>query len=251
MTVVILYPTGKNCQSVVKCGAHENQRDDAQRDPLRDPLKEDMLDWRVVLTTFGLIFVAELGDKTQLAVLTQTCKFRRPWAVFLGASLALTAVTALGAAGGQLVGRIIPASFLQGAAAVAFVVMGILIGREAARATGDVAPDDACACPANPEGGSPNEPASSQDWKAFGSTFGLLFVAEMGDKTQLAVLSLAGKQANPWPVFIGGGLALTAVTACGVIGGEGLCRLIPQRVLLWISAAAFVVMGALIGLGIL
>ena len=59
------------------------------------------MDWHVLLSTFGLIFVAELGDKTQLAVVTQVCRHSRPWAVFLGASLALAAVTALGAIGGQ------------------------------------------------------------------------------------------------------------------------------------------------------
>jgi len=210
------------------------------------------VDWSVVLATFGLIFVAELGDKTQLAVLTQTCKYRRPWAVFLGASLALMAVTALGAAGGQMLGRIISPTFLQGAAAVAFVAMGILIAREAAHTTKSKAAQDvACESPTGQDVKAPAGPMCSQDWKAFGATFGLLFVAEMGDKTQLAVLSLAGKCPSPWPVFIGGGLALTAVTAFGVAGGQGLSRLIPQRVLLWISAIAFVVMGILIGSGIL
>jgi putative Ca2+/H+ antiporter (TMEM165/GDT1 family) len=210
------------------------------------------VDWSVVLTTFGLIFVAELGDKTQLAVLTQTCKYRRPWAVFLGASLALMAVTALGAAGGRVLGQIVPPTFLQGAAALAFVAMGILIAREADRTSkSEAAQDVACESPTGQDVKAPAGPMCSQDWKAFGATFGLLFVAEMGDKTQLAVLSLAGKCPNPWPVFIGGGLALTAVTAFGVAGGQGLSRLIPQRVLLWISAIAFVIMGILIGFGIL
>ena len=54
------------------------------------------MNWSSLLSTFGLIFIAELGDKTQLAVVTQTCKFRSPWAVFAGGSLALTAVTAVG-----------------------------------------------------------------------------------------------------------------------------------------------------------
>ena len=210
------------------------------------------MDWSVVLTTFGLIFVAELGDKTQLAVLTQTCKYRRPWAVFLGASLALMAVTALGAAGGRALGQIVPPTLLQGAAALAFVAMGILIAREAARTSkSEAAQDTACEDPTGQEEKLSARPFCPQDWKAFGATFGLLFVAEMGDKTQLAVLSLAGKCTNPWPVFIGGGLALTAVTAFGVAGGQGLSQLIPQRVLLWISAIAFALMGILIGFGIL
>jgi len=71
------------------------------------------MDWQAVLGAFALVFVAELGDKTQLAVLAQTCKYRRPWAVFWGASLALTVVTALGAVGGQVVGQLVPASILQ------------------------------------------------------------------------------------------------------------------------------------------
>ena len=212
------------------------------------------MNWSVVLTTFGLIFVAELGDKTQLAVLAQTCKYRRPWAVFLGASLALTAVTALGAAGGQVLGELIPPSLLQAVAALAFVVMGVLIGREAAR-TGaeEPVPEEACPLPGSDGSGRPvrSSPVSPHTWKAFGSTFGLLFVAEMGDKTQLAVLSLAGKRAESLPVFVGGALALTAVTALGAIGGQALSRILPKRVLLWVSAVAFVVMGALIGFGVL
>ena len=209
------------------------------------------MDWGVVLTTFGLIFVAELGDKTQLAVLAQTCKYRRPWAVFLGASVALTAVTALGAAGGQALGRIVPTSVLQTVAALAFVVMGVLVGREAVHAEADeLALGESCGCPDDQGGESPVARAFAQDWKAFGASFGLLFAAEMGDKTQLAVLGLAGKRAESLPVFIGGALALTAVTALGVIGGQGLCRIIPKRVLLWVSAAAFVVMGILMGVGL-
>jgi putative Ca2+/H+ antiporter (TMEM165/GDT1 family) len=89
------------------------------------------------------------------------------------------------------------------------------------------------------------------DWGALASTFGLIFVAELGDKTQLAIFSLASKNSSPWAVFVGGSLALTLVTALGVIGGQGLCKLIPERVLLAISAAAFVVMGILIGFGFL
>jgi putative Ca2+/H+ antiporter (TMEM165/GDT1 family) len=203
------------------------------------------VDWRILLSTLGLVFVAELGDKTQLAVVTQTCKYRRPWAVFAGASLALILVTLVGALGGQVLSRFIPPALLQTIAALAFVVMGVLIAREAwiAARTGD----QACACPT----AEPECAGLGWDWRAFGSTLSLLFVAELGDKTQLAVLSLSSKAASPWVVFAGGALALTAVTGIGVIGGQGLCRLIPERVLLAVSAGAFVVMGILMGLGVL
>jgi putative Ca2+/H+ antiporter (TMEM165/GDT1 family) len=67
------------------------------------------------------------------------------------------------------------------------------------------------------------------DWNALLVAFGLIFVAELGDKTQLAVLSIAAK-GTLWLAFVGDGLALTAVTALAVVGGEGLCRLISKRV---------------------
>jgi putative Ca2+/H+ antiporter (TMEM165/GDT1 family) len=204
------------------------------------------MDWSTLLSTLGLVFVAELGDKTQLAVVTQTCKHRKPWAVFLGASTALIVVTAIGAIGGQILGQFIPERVLRIAAALAFVVMGGFIIREAVKAGTNPA-ENVC----DDAGKSDCTPVSSWDWKTFGTTFGLLFVAELGDKTQLAVLSLAGKSENVWPVFIGGALALTLVAALGVVGGQGLCRLIPERLLLWISAVAFVVMGVLMGVGVM
>lgn len=205
------------------------------------------MDWSALLSALGLLFIAELGDKTQLAVVTQTCKFRRPWAVFWGASLALTLVTLLGALGGRLLGEFIPASVLRASAATAFIVMGLFIAREARRAGTCTLPGEACAVSDNSI-----KPAitRSLDWRAFSVTFGLLFVAELGDKTQLAVLTLATKYSSPWAVFAGGALALSLVTALGVLGGEGLCRIIPEGLLLWISAAAFIVMGLLMFLGI-
>lgn len=206
------------------------------------------MNWGAFASALSLVFIAELGDKTQLAVISQTCKHRRPWAVFLGASLALTAVTALGAIGGQLLGQVIPEPVLQTVAALAFAVMGVLIGREAFKAGRDSVAE-ALDCQIDAEADCPSK--SALDWKAFNTTLGLLFVAELGDKTQLAVFSLAGKWAAPQSVFLGGALALTLVTALGVVGGQGLCRLIPERLLLWISAVAFVVMGVLMGFGLL
>jgi len=207
------------------------------------------VDWRTLALTFGLIFVAELGDKTQLAVITQTCKYRRPWPVFAGASLALALVTLIGALGGGVLARLISPQILRWVAAAAFVVMGLLIAREAAKASGEAIGAE-CALPSEDEQNcSPWERIWS--WKAFGSTFGLLFVAELGDKTQLAVLSLASQHGAPWLVFAGGAAALMAVTALGAVGGQWLCQLIPERVILWVSAVAFVVMGVLMAVGVL
>jgi len=153
-----------------------------------------------------LVFITELGDKTQLAVVSQTCKSRRPWPVFLGGSLALTAVTAFGVAGGRLLGVVIPQNTISMVAATAFVVMGLLIWRGAARNESE----GACELPED-----------------------------------------GACETNLWMIFLAGSLALTAVTAIGVLGGQKLCEWIAEQLLMRISAVAFVVMGVLMGLGVI
>jgi putative Ca2+/H+ antiporter (TMEM165/GDT1 family) len=206
------------------------------------------VDWAAFLSAFILVFVAELGDKTQLAVVTQTCRFRRPWPVFLGASLALTGVTAIGAAGGGVLAHLLPPHWLRAAGALAFVFAGLWVARGALRARSSPTSE-----PGDPASAPENDCADvtrGWDWKAFGSTFALLSAAELGDKTQLAVLSLSGQSYAPWAVFAGATLALTTVTALAVLGGEGLSRRVPQRALLWVSALTFVVVGLSMGLGL-
>jgi Ca2+/H+ antiporter, TMEM165/GDT1 family len=85
------------------------------------------MDFRVILTTFGIIFLAEMGDKTQLAAMTMAAQTKRPWAVFIGSSLALAAVSALGVVVGSLIGDYVPLEWVKRGAAVAFIIIGILM----------------------------------------------------------------------------------------------------------------------------
>ena len=85
------------------------------------------MDLRVLLTTFGIIFLAEMGDKTQLAAMTMAADSKKPWAVFLGASLALAAVSALGVLVGGVVGDYVPLVWVKRVAAMAFIVIGVLM----------------------------------------------------------------------------------------------------------------------------
>jgi putative Ca2+/H+ antiporter (TMEM165/GDT1 family) len=81
------------------------------------------------------------------------------------------------------------------------------------------------------------------DWKLFASTFAAVFLAELGDKTQLATLSLAAGSRSKWMVFAGSALALVATSAIAVLGGEALARVVPP---VWIKRAAgalFLVLG--------
>jgi Ca2+/H+ antiporter, TMEM165/GDT1 family len=85
------------------------------------------MDYRVLITTFGIIFLAEMGDKTQLAAMTMAAQTKRPWAVFVGASLALAAVSGLGVVLGSVIGEYVPLEWVKRAAAVAFIIIGILM----------------------------------------------------------------------------------------------------------------------------
>jgi len=85
------------------------------------------MDVRVLLTTFGVIFLAEMGDKTQLAAMTLSAKTKRPWAVFLGASLALAAVSGLGVIVGSVIGDYVPLLWVKRIAAIAFITIGGLM----------------------------------------------------------------------------------------------------------------------------
>jgi Ca2+/H+ antiporter, TMEM165/GDT1 family len=85
------------------------------------------MDLRVLLTTFGIIFLAEMGDKTQLAAMTMSAQTKRPWAVFLGASVALAAVSALGVLVGSVIGDYVPLDWIKRGAALAFIVIGVLM----------------------------------------------------------------------------------------------------------------------------
>jgi putative Ca2+/H+ antiporter (TMEM165/GDT1 family) len=87
------------------------------------------------------------------------------------------------------------------------------------------------------------------DWKLLLSTFTSIFVAEIGDKTQIATMSLAAGGRSKLAVFIGAALALCATSALGVLVGEGVSRLVPPVWMRRIAGAVFIVIGVLFLVG--
>ena len=85
------------------------------------------MDWKTILSTFGLIFLAELGDKTQLACIGMACRARSPLAVFLGAVGALAAVTLIGVVFGEALANLVPVAYIRKASGALFVVIGAVI----------------------------------------------------------------------------------------------------------------------------
>lgn len=85
------------------------------------------MDPRIVVTSFLVIFLAEMGDKTQLAAMTLAAQTQKPWAVLIGSALALTCVSALGVASGAAVSQFVPLDWLKRGSAVIFIAIGFLI----------------------------------------------------------------------------------------------------------------------------
>ena len=85
------------------------------------------MDWRVLLTTFGVIFLAEMGDKTQIAAMTMAAEKKRPWEVFIAASVALVAVSAIGVVVGNALSQYLPLIWIKRGAGLSFIIIGVLV----------------------------------------------------------------------------------------------------------------------------
>lgn len=84
------------------------------------------MDLKLLATTFAAIFLAELGDKTQLATLSLSASASSRWTVFLGSSLALVCTSAIAVLAGEMLARTIPPIWIQRAAGALFVVLGVV-----------------------------------------------------------------------------------------------------------------------------
>lgn len=85
------------------------------------------MDWKIFVSTFGLIFLAELGDKTQLAAMAMAARSHSPLAVFLGAMAGFGLVTLVGVVFGGLIARFVPEAYVRLAAGGLFILFGVLI----------------------------------------------------------------------------------------------------------------------------
>ncbi len=83
-------------------------------------------------------------------------------------------------------------------------------------------------------------------WKIFFTTFGIMFLAELGDKTQLTILSLAGRYRSPWVIFAGAALAMILATGLGVLVGNFLPSVVGEKAVRYISGGLFISFGILV-----
>lgn len=177
------------------------------------------------VATFALVGLLELGDKTQLLLISLATK-HPAFPIIAGAALGETAVTAIGVGVGAAIVAVVPVVVLKLASGALFIGIGLwnLLAREK-EAT------------AESEGRVARNP--------FLATLGLSFLAELGDKTMLAVIALSGALAAPVSVFAGASLALLTIAIVSVVLGRVLKRYITARWLRIVSAALFIGAGVL------
>jgi putative Ca2+/H+ antiporter (TMEM165/GDT1 family) len=175
--------------------------------------------------TFLLILVAELGDKSMLACVALGARLRAG-PVILGALLAFSGLNALGVLFGASLSAALPPALVAAVVAVMFLAFGAvtLLSHDD---DDDEAPDA----------------AQTTGRSALLTTMSLLFFAELGDKTQLAVAALASDH-HPVAVWAGATAGLTFTSALGVWAGQTLLTRLPKRGLRLAAGGLFVAFGA-------
>lgn len=178
----------------------------------------------VILSTFAIIFVAELPDKTALATLVLATRHRAR-DVVLGAGLAFLVQTLVGVAAGSVL-TLLPAQPIRIASGLGFLVFAVLSFR---RQEEDAAKD-----------------AAASRHPAWLTAFLVVFAAEWGDLTQLATAALVAENHQPLSVGIGAVLALWAVTLLAAMGGAHAARYIKPVLLNRIGGVLFAAIGLFI-----
>ncbi len=183
------------------------------------------------LVSTGIVALAEMGDKTQLLSLVLAARFRRPWPIIAGIFVATIANHALAGAAGAWVTTMLGPQVLRWVLGASFIVMAAWM----------LIPDKL------DEG----EGGSAPRFGVFGTTVIAFFLAEMGDKTQIATVMLAA-QYHAWGwVVVGTTLGMMLANAPVVWFGDVVTRRVPIRIVHLVSAAIFAVLGvaALLGWG--
>ncbi|MET9860004.1 TMEM165/GDT1 family protein [Streptomyces smyrnaeus] len=177
-----------------------------------------MLSITVVAVVFGVVFLAELPDKTALAGLMLGTRYRASY-VFAGVAAAFLVHVTLAVAAGSVL-TLLPHRLVQGIVGVLFLLGAamLLLKKD----------DD--------EEEQARKPADQSFWKVAGSGFMLILVAEFGDLTQIMTANLAARYDDPFSVGIGAVLALWAVAALGILGGRTLMKFVPLRLITRIAA---------------
>jgi Ca2+/H+ antiporter, TMEM165/GDT1 family len=176
------------------------------------------------LVSAGLVAIAEIGDKTQLLALLLATRYRRPVPIILGILVATLANHALAAWAGAAVAAWLGVDTMRWILAFAFFAMA-----------------GWCLIPDKAEDG----PAAVHRAGAFLATTIAFFLVEIGDKTQIATVALAGRYASLWGVTMGTTAGMMLANVPMVLFGDVISRVVSLKLVRAVASASFVVLGAL------
>jgi putative Ca2+/H+ antiporter (TMEM165/GDT1 family) len=175
------------------------------------------------LVSTGIVALAEMGDKTQLLALILAARFRKPWPIVLGILVATLVNHALAGAAGAWVTTVLGPDVLRWVLGGSFIAMAVWM----------LIPDSV----------DDEEGSSTPRFGVFGTTVVAFFLAEMGDKTQIATVMLAAQyQTWAW-VVAGTTLGMMLANAPVVWLGDKITKLVPLRVVHVVSALIFLGLG--------
>lgn len=168
-----------------------------------------------------------MGDKTQLLSIVLVARYKKPWTILLAVLVATLANHALAAYAGVKISQMVDPSTLRWSLALIFFIFAAWL----------LVPDKEC------------EVASTSHFGVFVTTLISFFIAEMGDKTQLATIALGANYANTWLVTIGSTTGMLGSNALAVFLGEPLLKRVPMHWVRRIAAVLFIIFGLGILLG--
>lgn len=177
------------------------------------------------LLSTAIVALAEMGDKTQLLALLLAARFRKPVPILVAILLATLINHGLSAVLGQWITTVIGPEVLMWIVSLGFIAMAIWM----------LIPDELG-----------DENASINKWQkfgVFGATFILFFLAEIGDKTQIATVALAARFDSVFWVMLGTTLGMMLANAPAVFLGDKLANRLPISLIHKIGAAIFLVIG--------
>ena len=181
-----------------------------------------------ILNSFFLVFVSEMGDKTQLLALVLAARFRKPWPIMAGILAATLLNHALASYVGSLVAHYFSADILKWALGITFIGFGLWI----------LIPDK------------DEDLGEKNKWGPFLTTLVAFFFAEMGDKTQLATVALGAKYTSPFFVTFGTTLGMIFADGLAVFFGHKFTNKVPMHLVHKIASGLFILFGIGIILGL-
>ncbi len=182
-----------------------------------------------LLVSTGVVALAEIGDKTQLLAFLLAARFKKPLPIILGILLATILNHGLAGALGAWITSNVSPGVLRWVLGVSFLGMAVWT----------LIPDKI----------EEEESQIAKRFGVFGATFITFFLAEMGDKTQVATIAMAAHYAMPLMVVVGTTLGMLIADVPAVFVGEKLAGKIPMKLVHTIAAAIFAVLGVLTLLG--